>query len=232
MAEFKILPQHKAARAQLNTRMTGSVASTVALCVVFIALVLVALYYSVTREPVPSEASLREQGIIFLPKPRDIAPFELQAMDGGPFTRDMLEGQWSFLFFGFTHCPDICPASLSIMAQAERRLQDSRPELLASVRAGLVSVDPERDDPETLKRYVTAFSPEFVGVTGEREAIAELARQVNVAFGKVPAENGYTVDHTGNIVVINPRGHYHGFIKSPHTVDKVVAAYQAVNAGF
>ena len=110
----------------------------------------------------------------------------------------------------------------------------------------LVSVDPDRDSLETLGAYATAFSPRFLGVTGPREDLVELTTQVNVAFAKVPLTRGetqnaqnsaaaadaYTVDHTGNIVIINPRGHYHGFIKLPHDPETIRLTFQTLAAQF
>lgn len=207
----------------------GSIRDTVLLCVCFIAMVLGALLFSVTREPTLSPEALREQGVFVLPQPRELGPFQLTDARGGVFSNATLSGQWTFVFFGFTQCPDICPVSMSILGQAFRQLSDRDPERAAQIQTILVTVDPERDDPATLKTYVQAFSDQFIGVTGQTLQLAEFARQVNVAFAKVPDENGgYTMDHSGHIVVINPRGHYHGFIKMPHTVDKVLAAYQAL----
>ena len=107
-------------------------------------------------------------------------------------------------------------------------------------------MDPDRDTLETLGAYVTAFSPRFLGVTGSREELVELTTQVNVAFAKVPLTetlaqgmqnpealaNAYTVDHTGNIVIINPRGHYHGFIKLPHDPETIRLTFQTLAAQF
>jgi protein SCO1 len=214
--------------------VTRGVRTTVILCLVFVAIVLGMLVASVYREPVLNEEQLREKGTFVLPKPRELAPFSLTDQRGKPFTRESLEGHWTFLYFGFTSCPDICPVTLSVLAQVQKALQESgKPKLAGDFRVVLVTVDPERDDPATLGTYVEAFSKDFLGVTGTREAIAELATQLNVAFMKVPAEGGgYTVDHTGNIVIVNPRGHYHAFIRLPHERDKIVAAYRSLAASF
>ena len=115
------------------------------------------------------------------------------------------------------------------LGMAKRELVQKVPEVAKQVQVVLVTVDPDRDDPETLGRYVKAFSPDFVGVNGSRESIAKFATQVNVAFGKVPdGEGGYTVDHSGNIVIINPRGHYAGFIKLPHKASTIQDAMRSM----
>jgi protein SCO1/2 len=206
---------------------------TVALCLAFVAVVLGMLLYSVLRTPVLSDEQLREVGVFILPRPREIADIHLTTADGEPFTVDDLQGQWSFVFFGFTNCPDICPTSMSVLAQAERRLMEEDPEAAADFQGMLVTVDPERDDLETLERYVRAFSPRFIGVGGERDDIAAFATQVNVAFARMPGNgDDYQVDHTANIVIVNPRGHYHGFAKMPHQADTIVAAFRSLAARF
>lgn len=214
--------------------MTRGVRTTVLLSLAFVAIVLAMLVVSVLREPVLSEEQLRESGTFLLPKPRELAPFELTDQQGRPFTRERLEGHWTLMYFGFTSCPDICPVTLSVLAQAEQALRAlGDPELAEGYRVVLVTVDPDKDDAATLGKYVEAFSPRFVGVTGTREAIAELATQLNVAFMKVPTQDGgYTVDHTGNVVIVNPRGHYHGFIRVPHERDKIVATYRSLVAAW
>jgi len=217
-----------------------SVRITVGLCLGFVALVVGLFFYSMTREEVLSEDALRDLGVLILPTPRELPPFSLVTSDGRPFTVQDLEGKWTFAFFGFTNCPDVCPTTMAVLAQAQQRLLDEHPEAAGKFQGVLVSVDPERDTPEKLGAYVHAFSPRFVGVTGDVQQIAGLAAGVNVAFAKVPLvdpsgsvdASGYTMDHTANIVIINPRGHYHGFIKYPQQADTIVEAYRSLAANF
>jgi protein SCO1/2 len=202
---------------------------TIALCLVFIAVVLGMFVYSVTRTPALSDQELLERGVYVLPEPREIAPIELSTHTGAPFTLDDLRGRWSFVFFGFTNCPDVCPTSMAVLAQARRRLGQEQPDAVDDFQGILVTVDPDRDDQETLARYVQAFSPAFVGVRGDKVATAQLTTQVNVVFAKVPADGGgYQVDHSANIVIVNPRGHYHGFARMPHEADTIVAAFTSL----
>ncbi len=213
--------------------MTG-LQKTVGLCLGFIAIVVGLFVYSVVRTPVLSEEALREQGVFILPRPRELSPFTLQTHTGESFTVADLEGRWTFAFFGFTHCPDICPTTMAVMGQARRSLGGD------AFQGLLISVDPERDTAELLGDYVTAFAPDFIGVRGDIPAVAGLAEQVNVAFGKVPLvgddgsvdPDSYLVDHSANIVIFNPRGHYHGFIKYPQQADTITAAFQSLAANF
>lgn len=209
----------------------NSLRLTVVLSLAFVAIVLGMFFYSMTRPQTLSDEQLRNIGVFVLPTPREIAPFELMTHTGRPFTVEDLRGHWSFIFFGFTHCPDICPTSMALMAQAERQLEAELPPQSAGQFQGvLVTVDPERDDQETLATYVQAFSDEFVGLRGDLPATAAFATQVNAAFAMVPAnDGGYQVDHTANIVIVNPHGHYHGFARTPHNVDTIVQAFRSLS---
>ena len=210
-----------------------SVSATVLSCLALIAVVLGVFVYSVVRTPILTEAALREKGVIILPRPREIAGFELTDTRGEAFTIENLQGGWSFLFFGFTSCPDICPTSMSVLAQAERQLQQTSPDSALQFNGVLVTVDPERDDVETLAAYVGAFSERFVGVVGSVEETVGFARQLNVGFARVPSADGdYAVEHGGQIVIVNPNGHYHGFIKMPHRVETITQAFQSLRASF
>lgn len=200
---------------------------TVVGCLALVAVVLGVFVYSVTRTQTLSDAELRQLGVFILPEPREIGAFALTTAQGQAFDLDNLRGRWSFVFFGFTHCPDICPTTLAVMAEAERQLG-----AVGGYQGLMVSVDPERDQGPALAEYVSAFSPTFTGVTGPRAQIAEFARRVNVAFIKVPAaDGGYSVDHSGQIVIVNPRGQYHGFIKMPHAAETIAQTFRALYEG-
>lgn len=210
--------------------MNPGVRNTVIGCVLFMALVLGLFVNNILRTPGLSDDQLREEyGTVILPKPRAPSPFRLMRDDGTPFTDMDLQGSWTLAYFGFTHCPDICPVTLAVLAEARRQLSESDP--YPPFDAALFTVDPERDTPEVLAEFVQYFHPDFVGVTGEHEVLAALAGDVSVAFAKVPSDqdpDGYVVDHTGNIVIFNPRGHYHGYIRLPHTPERVLTAYRTL----
>ena len=217
-----------------------TIRSTVVLCCAFISIVLVMFVVSVTRTPQLSDEELRAAGVFLLPTPREIADFSLLGQDGYAFTNEALQDKWSFIFFGFTHCPDVCPTSMAAMGQAERGLYGDQEMAEADFQGVLVSVDPKRDTPARLGDYARAFSPRFLGVSGLDDELAAFALQLNVAFVEVATEPvdfggetaNYTVDHTGNIVIVNPRGHYHGFIKLPHKSDTIRLTYQTLAAQF
>ncbi|HAK50596.1 MAG TPA: SCO family protein [Gammaproteobacteria bacterium] len=166
----------------------------------------------------PSTEELRSLGYYRFEEPRQIGSFSLVNQESNPVDRSAITGHWSLIFFGFTYCPDICPTTMSVLNAAVKETPEP-PQVI------MVSVDPERDTPEVLGRYVTSFNKGFHGYTGTIEDITGLATQLNVAFGKVPGHElgTYSVEHGASIVVINPRGEYAGFIKAPHRAQNIAA---------
>jgi protein SCO1/2 len=138
----------------------------------------------------------------WLPHPREIGPIALRDHTGKPFTEENLRGQPSLVFFGFTHCPDVCPSTLALLAQVKKAAA------IPDLRVLLVSVDPARDTPEALSRYVSAFDPQFVGLTaGDDRGTAQLARAFGVAVARVDLPGGnYTMDHSATVFLLDDRG--------------------------
>lgn len=166
------------------------------------------------------------EGVVLYDAPRTLGEFALQDKNGQAFTPDGLKGKWSLIYFGFTHCPDICPGSLAMM----KRIRDAMPEASSPLQYMLVSIDPERDTPEILKNYVEFFDKQFLGVTGDLAAIETFSRRFGVAAIKVEDSSlpgGYTVDHTSVFALVNSDGNVAGLFPSPHKVDTVVAGVSA-----
>jgi len=182
--------------------------------------------YKFSAEPTLDRAALREEGVLVFDQPRQITDFELKDHKGQPFSSADLEGQWTLIFFGFTQCPDICPLA---MADLSRLMDELPPELEANTQVLMVTLDPARDTPEVLADYVPYFHKDFVGVTGEFLTIRRFANELNVAFSKVTqGEDNYTIDHSGHISLINPRGDYHALFKPPFNADKMARHYAAL----
>jgi protein SCO1/2 len=163
--------------------------------------------------PAPSYASL-----LVLPEPRVLGEFRLVDQRGEDFSLEDLRGRWSLLFFGFTHCPDICPSTLYDLQQVSQSLEADGPAA-NPWQVVFVSVDPERDTPERLNDYVTWFDPDFVGVTGDPEQLAPLAMRIGVAFRIEEHEPGaanYAVDHSASVFLTDPQGRLHGVFPAPH----------------
>lgn len=142
----------------------------------------------------------------------------------GPITPADLRGRWSMVFFGYTHCPDVCPTTLGMMAEVVKQLpQAERPLVL------FVSVDPARDTPELLGSFVPVFDPTFIGASGSDEQLAALTRHLGVHYDRHQAASPggfYTVDHTVSMFLIDPQVRLKAVFSPPHQPETVLADYR------
>ncbi len=194
--------------------------TTVFILVALIALVIgLTVYRVLDSEPQADPTRMLDAGIILLPQSRTVPALSLINQEGEAVQVDELKGKWTLLFFGYTFCPDICPATLAELRQLRNELPETLRERMQPV---LVSVDPHRDTPEQLKQYLGFFGAGFIGLTGPLEDIQTLANGVGIPFipGDTSREN-YTVDHSGNLVLIGPDGRQRGFIRAPLKVQKL-----------
>jgi protein SCO1/2 len=201
---------------------------TVVGLLVVITLFVAGFVYRISLPRSMSEADMKVNGLYLLETPRDLGAFELVDHHGEPFDAARLEGRWSLLFFGFTYCPDICPTTMAFLNDFVAGLE---PEEALDTQVVMVSVDPARDTVPQLASYVPFFNADFLGVTGEFLEIHRFATALNTPFRKVPGDGEqYSVDHSSNVVLINPRGDYHGFFKPPLEQEKMRATYRAARA--
>lgn len=156
-----------------------------------------------------------------LPTPMDVPDFELVAQDGEAFGREDLLGEWHVVFFGFTHCPDVCPLTLQVLAAARRELADAGQSPLP--RIVLVSVDPERDTPAVMHDYVAYFDPDAIGLTGDMDELRKLTDGLGIFFAKASGEaDDYLVDHSAVVLVIDPEARFTALFSTPHEIDAFV----------
>ena len=174
-------------------------------------------------QPAPPQLS---QATTHLPAPKALQAFELLTHKGEPFTLDNLKGHWSFVFFGYTHCPDVCPTTLATLSAVAKQLVQAGKQSPA-VGFYFVSVDPERDTQAHLAQFVPYFNSEFVGVTGEPEQIENLTRQLSILYikGAPDAQGGYLVDHTASVLLLNPEGQFEAVFSQPLNVKNIAADF-------
>ena len=192
--------------------------------VALVAGVLVFVYQQREATPVITTATV-------YPSPHAIADFDLVDADGNPVGREFFEGEWDLVFFGFTHCPDICPVTLQILSAARRQIQEDGHEPLP--RIVLVSVDPERDTPEKLKTYISYFGDGVAGLTGTVGGLREFAFDVSVFFqkGATDEETGfYNVDHSSVVLLVDPDAQVRGLYSAPQRADLIAADYAGILA--
>lgn len=179
-----------------------------------------------TREPAQQQRQLSTSTLLVLPEPLVIADFELIDHKGQPFTLDRLHGHWSLIFFGFSHCPDICPNTLYEMKGLKDVFGRKLPRQAKRLQIVFISVDPERDRPSDLEQYVQYFDPDFIGVTGPDEQIAPLTEQVGIEYeieDHLPGEMRYDIEHTASVILSDPQGRIHGVFPGPHDSARMIS---------
>ena len=200
---------------------------TIAVLIAFIMLVVYGFSWRMNQPVIMSKEELQINGAIVLDKPRIFSDFELTDHRGEVFNLDRMKVIWTIVFFGFTHCPDICPTTLAMLNETYSKLKDSEKEKLQIV---MISLDSERDTVEKMAEYVPYFNPEFTGVTGNKHLIRRLTAELNVAYNQVPLSgDDYTVDHSTQLILVNPMGHYHGFFKAPHTEITMRSTWRSID---
>ena len=150
-----------------------------------------------------------------LPTPIGLAEFSLLDQNSDPFSRASFGGHWNLVFFGFTNCPDICPLTLQILANARQQMLDAGAQVLP--RIVLVSVDPERDTPGIIGQYVSHFGASVIGVTGDLAEIRKLTDGLGVFFQIPSVDDGdYSVSHSAVVIVVDPQSNFHALFSAPH----------------
>lgn len=195
--------------------------------IVLPALIVAALAAGLLAMWPPSGHTPQIPGFVY-PEPRAIPPFKLTQHDGAPFEAATLKGNWSFVFFGYTYCPDVCPTTLAELNRTQQLLEDKG--LDASNRYFFVSVDPKRDTPERLAEYVVHFNKKFVGVTGEAQALQQFTHPIGVAYGFPEGTDGerYGVDHSSVVALFGPDARLHAIFTAPHRADAMADGFRRI----
>ena len=210
---------------QVNAVQSRGIKLTVAVILLLMLVIVGGFVYRIQQPRVMTSIEMQVNGLYLLETPRNFGELNLVDHHGEPFTRDRFVGRWSLVFFGFTYCPDICPTTMSFLDRLVGELEGTEVE---DTQVVMVSVDPARDTVDQLAAYVPYFNPDFIGVTGEFLDIHRFATALNTPFRKVPGQSeDYLVDHSANVVLINPRGDYHGFVKAPLDLAKMKLTYRS-----
>ena len=184
---------------------------------VVLAAMLGGVWLAATYRENGSQAILLPDRVMTLfPDPKPLTAFAFTDHENRVFDLSRLKGRWSFLFFGYTHCPDICPTTLAILARAHENIAKSTVDA-KDVQFVFISVDPNRDTASKLKQYVTYFDTTFVGVTGDNAQLGNLAGQLGAAYqvAITPGTENYPVYHTAAVFLVDPRARYHAVFAPP-----------------
>jgi len=160
-----------------------------------------------------------------LPEARELAGFSLVDAHGVTVTPNELRGHPTLVFFGFTHCPDVCPTTLALLAMVQKQAK------IPGLKVALVTVDPERDTPELMGKYVGSFGGDFIGLTGSPPEIVNVTRSFGVAFARVELPGGnYTMDHSATVFALDSRGRIVAVFTPPLSVPKMSRDLQRLQA--
>jgi protein SCO1/2 len=186
------------------------------------------IYFGIVR---PHQLSNLKINGIYLPKATEVSDFTLTDNHGNPFTNDTLKGHWTMMFFGFTNCAMVCPTTMDALNKMYQSLQKELPENQLPLIT-LVSVDPERDTVEKMNDYVSSFNPHFVGARAEIPQTIALEKQFHIAAAKMEADGQgaghYSINHSAEIILINPEGQVQAYFSYPHQPEKMAADYKLI----
>ncbi|MCU7905094.1 MAG: SCO family protein [Candidatus Thiodiazotropha sp. (ex Epidulcina cf. delphinae)] len=212
---------------QNNNLSIGAVSLTVA---VASTIGLIAWFYPAGPAMSPEPAPLQTAQALLLPELRPLKPFSLTDHQGDKFDNERLLGRWTFMSFGYTYCPDICPTIMSLFYEMNERLITLKAPHPYQIT--FVSVDPERDTPERLTDYVTYFNPSFVGATGPEPALQQLTKPLGILYERVETEEsamGYVMDHSASILLLDPQGRFHAYFSPPHDAEMMANDFIAIS---
>lgn len=165
---------------------------------------------------------------------KDLTDFKLTAANGKTLGLNDLKGKWSFVFFGYTQCPDVCPLTMGILGQAFK-LIEKNPAAYQEMQGIFISVDPKRDTPELLKEYVSYFSDKFIGVTGDTAQLEAVSRQMSALYtihpnepkkaGDTNSADNYQVTHNSTVFLVDPQGRLYGKFPPPQLPQEIAEVF-------
>jgi protein SCO1/2 len=181
---------------------------------------------AVDQEPEKLKLPEDLKGVIIDSPPTLLPDFKLVTNDNHTFTKDDLQGKWTLMFAGYTHCPDVCPTSLRVLDKVsnERGLPDN-------TQFVFMSVDPGRDTPQVMDDFVSYFNEGIIGLTGDKSVIDTIAEPLGIIYdyeGDV-ASGDYIVNHFAAVYILDPQGRERAYILPPHNVDKVSRSFKLIS---
>jgi protein SCO1/2 len=201
---------------------------TLLLFLFWLLLLAVVFYWMLPGKTNPPEL----QGVL-RPAPKPLHEFNLTDQHRQAFNLDRLQGKWSFVFFGYTHCPDICPTTLTTLAGVTRKLQ-ADPQAPHNTQVVFVTVDPQRDTPELIARYLNYFNKDFLGVSGSQRDLDSLTRQFGAGYMLQPktGTGDYLVNHTSSIFLVDPRARIVASFSPPHDPGTIAEQFRQISSFF
>ncbi len=181
----------------------------------------------------PPERPAELEGVL-RPDFRVLHPFKLIDQNNAVFDEKRLLNKWTFVFFGYTSCPDVCPATLYVLSSIHGLLVDESGKIPEDMQVVFVSVDPARDTPAKLADYVSYFNKDFIGVTADKTEIDKLSRQFGAGYilEDKNAAGDYNVAHTSAIFLVDPYGRLVATFSQPHQAPTITSQYKKIRKYF
>lgn len=211
--------------------MSTPVKNVLALILILAALA-AGVFLSLQMKPSQSkDDQARSISGLMWPNPKVLQEFDLLDQNGEAFNLDRLKEHWSLLFFGYTRCPDICPATMTLMNDITLTL---KAENQPTPQIVFISVDPDRDNQSLLKDYMAYFNPDFIGATADPEKLHVLLKQLGILSMKVKQEGSseYLVDHSASLLLVDPEGQLLSVFSAPHNADEIRERYLNIRQFF
>jgi protein SCO1/2 len=180
--------------------------------------------------PAQSGAVPEELRGILVDEPATLPSFQLRDQQNQPFGPPRFKNAWTFVYFGYTHCPDVCPTTLTAMDDAADQLSklDTGNH---NIQYMFVSIDPDRDNPKSLGEYVKYFNAKFIAATGDTQQLKKLADTLHIKFQRVDiTENEYGFNHSSAMLLIDPQARYYARFRAPHYAEKLFTQFRKVLA--
>ena len=195
----------------------------------FFLLTMAATYYLTKPAPPPPELAGVLRANFKL-----LQPFELTAHNNAIFNEKKLLDKWSFVFFGYTSCPDVCPSTLYVLSSVHGLLVDETGEIPDDMQVIFISVDPERDSSEKLANYITYFNKDFIGTTASKINIDKLTQQFSAGYiiDEKSSNGEYNISHTSAIFLIDPYGRLVASFSQPHQANTITSQYKKIRKYF
>ncbi len=183
-------------------------------------------YWALWQSRSAAKEKLMPAPLVAFPERKPLAEFILVDDEKGVFDLKSLDSRWSFIFFGFMYCPDICPTTLYDLSQVKKEIV-AQGISESDMQFVFISVDPARDKAAQIQRYVQYFDPAFLGATGSIGQLSNLTRQLGAPFRAQPetATNVYEVAHSSAVYLVDPLGQYAGIISPPFVASEVAAQF-------
>jgi protein SCO1/2 len=201
---------------------------TLLLFLFWLLLLAVVFYWMLPGKTNPPEL----QGVL-RPVPKPLHEFSLIDQHRQAFRLERLKGKWSFIFFGYTHCPDVCPTTLSTLAMVSKKLQ-ADPNASGNFQVVFVTVDPQRDTPGLIGKYLDYFNQDFLGASGTKQDLDSLTRQFGAGYMLQPktGTDEYLISHTSSIFLVDPQARIVAAFSPPHDPGTIAEQFQQIRTFF